>query len=95
LVRTIHDRTQLHTTRIQSRSDEIRSGGALSHGHLSSIPRQLPAGPMMVLPVRVEHVLDVAVYRLDRDGDGLSLRGGIAAARPLTGTLDDFRRFYF
>jgi hypothetical protein len=50
---------------------------------------------MLVLPVRVEHVLDVAVYRMDCDGDGLSLRGRIAAARPLTGTLDDFRRFYF
>jgi hypothetical protein len=34
---------------------------ALSHGHLSSIPRQLPAAPMMLLPVRIERALDVAV----------------------------------
>jgi hypothetical protein len=29
----------------------------------SSIPRQLPASPMLVLPRRIEHALDVTIQR--------------------------------
>jgi len=47
---------------IQEKEVGIRSGGALSQGPEDlSIPRQLPAAPMMVLPVRIEHVLNLAV----------------------------------
>jgi len=47
---------------IQEKEAGIRSGGALSQGPEDlSIPRQLPAFPMMVFPIRTKHPLDMAV----------------------------------
>jgi len=50
--------------RTEKRVSEVRPpqlAASFSSSRASLIPRQLPASPMMVFPVEIEHALDVTV----------------------------------
>jgi hypothetical protein len=59
LIGIIHDGVRFHRGE-SSGGRWIRSGGALSQG--SSVPRQLPPSPIMVLARGIKHALGVCVH---------------------------------